>query len=541
MSLTDKLKKWACENCDVKDDADEATFRKAIAEALTSGDLGVAEYAELSKEEGDDESNEFAKDQKKTNELLGELVAQLKAGTDEGTTAVADPPATTATNDPPAKSKDRPPSRMSKMMATMGGLGVDENPDDDGERSVDVRVKAAVESYDASTKALHYPERTKKDKPHPFAGKRVTDMGRALSEPSEQDMALAGVWAKFQLLSIIPRFGGSAQRAWEALTPHEKCLLGHLVEHEQWDDSKIRKPGMCKGYPGGGGVKQLIDDAVSGGLEAAPIVFDDIVIETPLLFGELFPMVNVVTLDRGRRIEGVETGTVTGGWGGVDDAAIPLFNTAAYVSAFDTTIFRWEGAILIGLDFISDTPIDFGSHITRQYGERFLEDLDDVIAAGDGTTQPEGIINKTGITSIAFGGTTTLGNYEALRFGVAKPEHKGPVGNSAVFCGTETSYRRARAIPVGATDARRIFGMDYSSYRIMERDFKINETLTNAQIFYAIMARYRMYRRKGFSVRTSTEGQTLIRNNEMIIVVMARYGGQLERGAAGAITTDAPV
>ena len=112
--------------------------------------------------------------------------------------------------------------------------------------------------------------------------------------------------------------------------------------------------------------------------------------------------------------------------------------------------------------------------------------------------------------------------------------------SSAVFCGNETSYMRARAIPVGAADARRSSGMNYDSYSFMERPYKINESLANTQLFYAIMARYRMYRRKGFTVRTSTEGETLIRANEMLIVVMSRCGGQLERGAAAGVVTTAP-
>jgi len=80
----------------------------------------------------------------------------------------------------------------------------------------------------------------------------------------------------------------------------------------------------------------------------------------------------------------------------------------------------------------------------------------------------------------------------------------------------------------------------YDGYSIMQRPYKINESLSNAQIFYAILARYRMYRRRGLTIRTSTEGDTLIRKNEMLMVAMARYGGQLERGACAAITTTAP-
>ena len=46
-----------------------------------------------------------------------------------------------------------------------------------------------------------------------------------------------------------------------------------------------------------------------------------------------------------------------------------------------------------------------------------------------------------------------------------------------------------------------------------------------------------MYRRRGLVVRNSVEGDTLIRRNEMLMVCMARYGGQLERGACAARTT----
>jgi HK97 family phage major capsid protein len=240
---------------------------------------------------------------------------------------------------------------------------------------------------------------------------------------------------------------------------------------------------------------------------------------------------------------------VTGSWGGVDDTAISLFNTASYVTAFDTTIFRWEGSVRIGLDFLSDTPIDFGQHFTSQYGERMLEDLDDVIATGNGTTQPEGVATKAGTTSVAWGGVTTIGNYESLRFAVSKAEHRPNVASSAVFIGSETSYQRARAIPVGASDARRLGGgygttlggvSDYGTYNWMGIPYKINESLGNSTILYAIMARYRMYRRRGLTIRTTTEGDTLTRANEMLIVAMARLGGQLERGAVCGKTTTAP-
>jgi HK97 family phage major capsid protein len=564
MKLTKGLRDWATDNIDGVDAETDATgVKTAIATALVAGDLTPEKFTELSKSAEDDDANEF-------KSLLGELtkaVQGLKDGAavaeteaeveddveddvedveasddDAGNDTEDEEVAETGKSTQPGGTKggNRQPSNFEKMLSSSArgavGFGVSGEAGD-----FTIRVKEAAEQYSTTKSAMVYPTHNEKGKPHVFAGQQVMDgaTGRPLDTPSELDKAVSGAFAKYLVGASMHK---SRSQAFANLPQHDKELLAYAMENMTWggatdggDTADIKGRRLHPSEQ-----KALIDDATSGGLEAAPIVFDDQVIQTPLLHGELYPLVNVKPLDRGRRVEGVATGTVTSSWGGVDDSAITLFNTASYVSAFDTTIFRWEGAVRVGLDFLSDTPIDFGAHITAQYGERLMEDLDDVIAAGNGTTQPEGVVNKSGATSVSFGGATSLGNYESLRFGVAKNEHRQNLVRTAVFIGTETSYQRARAIPVGSSDARRLGGMDYSSYRWMERDYKINESLTNQQIAYTILGRYRMYRRRGFTMRTSTEGDTLIRNNEMLLVAMARYGGQQERGATIALTSDAP-
>lgn len=564
MNLTKKLKNWAIQNTEVTASASEDEFRKAVGDALSSGELSAKKFLELSTTEEDEEVQSFKGMMSGLGEALGELKDLLleEKDADEGESKEKGKKEDDAMveedeeEEPPAPKKGGTKSgvkggeTMTSLQKMISRMSSPMHSDDDGdEKSINIRVKEAADQYATTKSALTYPEQNSKGRAHPLAGKPVKDftsgevMGRTIDAPSDLDKAVAGSFAKFLVNSSKMR---SKSLAFQTLPQHDKELLLYAMDNMKWSgasdggdlaDIKDRKLSPRE-------QKALIDDSTSGGLEAAPIVFDDQIIQTPLLNGELFPLVNSIPLDRGRRIEGVATGTVTGSWGGVDDTAISLFNTASYVSAFDTTIFRWEGAIRIGLDFLSDTPIDFGQHITAQYGERLLEDLDDVIATGNGTTQPEGVTVKSGTTSINFGGSTTIGNYESLRFGVAKPEHRANLLASAVFCGSETSYMRAKAIPVGASDARRltntINGASYDDYRWMDRPYKINESLGNQKIFYAILARYRMYRRRGLTIRTSTEGDTLIRNNEMLIVATARYGGQLERGAVAAVTSTAP-
>ena len=555
MNLTKSLMNWLTANCDVAADADEAEFQKAAGMAIATGSLAMEKFVQLTKDEGASEASEFSKQLKELGSSILELTKMVKAGKefppkkdDEEEEEEDDE----TEEEKKKKKKILDPADELSHTAPKGGnvewhksikrmMKVNAPVNDDGT----IRVKGAWEQYSTTKSALTFPQVTKAGRPHVLAGKPVLDMGHPLDEPSELDKAVAGVYAK--LLCATAQRSGSKSMGFAALPEHDREILFYAMDKMSWvgstdggDYADIKGRRLTPNEQ-----KALIDDSTSGGLEAAPIVFDDQVIQTPLLHGELFPLVNQIPLDRGRRIEGVATGTVTASWGGIDATAIDLFDTTSYVSAFDTTIYRWEGAFQIGLDFLSDTPIDFGAHVTAQYGERLLEDLDDVIAVGNGTTQPQGVINRSGVTSVSFGGTTSIGNYESLRFGVKKPEHKSTLMASAVFCGNETSYQRVKALPVGSTDARRLFNTQfpvagYDNYSIMDRPYKINESLANTQVFYAILARYRMYRRKGLTMRTSTEGATLIRANSMLIVCMARYGGQMERGACAAVTTSAP-
>lgn len=573
MNLTATLKKFCVDTLAVKANATDDEFRSAIGKAIAEGTLTMTKLTELTSTKADNEADEFNKTLNGLSEALGELkdiliedrksveaddedevdeTKSVKAGKKGKKPPFAEADAEEEEDEEeekksvkkaskPDEEKAVQPSAFEKMMTRFGGIP---ETDEDG-KSVNVRVKGAIEMYDDTKSVMTFPSHTEKGRAHPQAGKPVKDFsdGHTIDNPSERDKAVAGAYAQFMTASASRK---SRSLGWMALPQHSKELLMHAMEHMKWggatdggDTADIKGRKLTPHEQ-----KALIDDSTSGGLEAAPIVFDDQVISAPLLNGELYPLVNTIPLDRGRRVEGVATGTVTGSWGGVDDTDIALFSTTSFVTAFDTTIFRWEGAIRVGLDFLSDTPIDFGQYLTAQYGERLLEDLDDVIATGSGSTQPEGISVKAGTTSVSFGGTTSIGNYESLRFGVPKNEHRQNLMNSIVFCGSETSYQRAMAIPVGASDARRLSNVismpNYDGYTWMGRPYKINESLGNTKIFYAVLARYRMYRRRGMTMRTSTEGDTLIRKNEMLLVATARYGGQLERGACAAYTSTAP-
>lgn len=542
MTITKQLREWLVANCGVKSDATESELKMAAGEAFAKGTLTTELYVKMTKDPLADEANNFASKLDRIADGLSKMTELLVAKeTKPEVKEEKKVEEKVEEKEVKPEAKERQPSRLSKMFH--GGSSVE-----DGD--VDVRVKEAAEMYSTTKSSMCYPKHKSDGRGHPMAGLPVKDFnskeGRGMDNPSERDKAVVGAFGKFMISSNVKR---SRNLAWMGMPQHDKELILYALENMEWCGSG---PGnMDSNYADITGrkltqleQKAVIDDAVSGGTEAVPIVFDDQIVSTPILQGEFFPLVNLVPLDKGRRIQGAAAGIVGSEWGGVDDTSITLFNTAAYVTAFDTTIYRWQGAIRIGLDFLSDTPIDFAQFLTQQYGEVMMRDMDSVICTGNGTTQPEGVMTKAGTTAIAFGGLTTIGSYESMRFGVHKREHLPNLMRTAVFGGTDTSYQRAMAIPVGATDARRLKSVmelpDYDGYSWMGRPFKINESMTNSQLFYAILGRYRMYRRRGLTVRNSVEGDTLVLRNELLMSCTARFGGQMERASCAAISTTAP-
>lgn len=556
MKLTDALRKWLEENEKGEKGAEDSAYEKALAGAMVDGTLSPEQYIELAKDPDSDKAGAIGDKLDailKGQQDLGDRVSKLE-NPEEGKET------------PPEGKKEaggEKPTKAPKMGEEKGGAvgesyfekvfasGSPDPVDYDPKASSTIRTIGAEERYDSTKRRATFPMKTAKNRPHPFGGQPAFEGGRdgqrALYEPSELDKAVAGAYAKWCVWS---QTGGRNIPREIRMTDHDRGLIQFAMEKLPWggvlhgvgsEDSNAIALKNQRLTPAN--IKALIDDSTSGGIEAAPIVFDDQAILVPLLHSEVFNRVNVVNINRGRRIEGTSFGTVTLTSGGADASAIPLFNTASFISAFDTSIFVVNGSIEIGLDFMSDSPLDIGGIVTQQYGEVMLQWLDEQCCIGDGTTEPEGVFNATGTTTVnadnGAGGPPTVGDYETLLFGISKAYKRGAAPNRITFVGTETSYSRARGIAVGGADQRRVFGMTHEDYMLLNHPYALNEQLTNRQQGFVNWARYRMYRRLGLTIKVTTEGKELVRNNLMLMTARARFGGQLEDGGAAAICTDA--
>lgn len=387
---------------------------------------------------------------------------------------------------------------------------------------------------------------------------------RSLNMPTERSKAIAGAWIKWLGYKHYKATGRSIPTACQ-LSERDRQLIQYAA-HE----CKFVGPIGFSGDPGvlddGGAMawcdgnrldeisgksfdllrKSILDDALSGGLEAVPIEFDDNFILTPLLEGELFPLVTLRNVSR-RRIEATKFGNFRLTWGTAEGTTIDLFDTDGFISGFDTNIHPVTGATLVGLDFLADSPLNVGSILVGEWGKAFRKEMDDVVAYGNGTDRPTGIFRTTGFNSVTSAGgagaAPEIGDYESLYFSIPK-QYRTEAGARFIYCGTDTTYRRARGIPVDSSnDARRLFGTDNQENYLLfgNRSFRVTQAtgVTNAMIAGVMINRYRMYRRQGAEIRIVTEDAGLARTNEQLMLIRARFGGQFEDAAAMARIADA--
>lgn len=546
MKITSQLKEWLQSQKGVKPDATEQQYREAAAKSFVDSEnpLTHDKYVELTKDADTDKGNAV-------KGVLDQLLEGQKAMSDRMTAMETGKKPALKSTAPvlPAASDKGGVSAYEKSFAN--GIGEDGS-------GVIVRVKGAHEQYDSTKSAKMFPDTVANSAgvsvKHPFAGRQMFEGGdkgqRPIEETSELEKALIGAFIKY---SITKSNRGVAPHPRLAMTDHDHDLMQYALHESKW--CGVLRSGENGGTETDGSIglelrgqklspmlqKAVLDDAASGGLEAAPIFFDDMLITTPLLYSEFFPKVNVVNINRGRRIEGASMGNVTLA-ASTEGTAITLFNTANFIAAFDTTIFVCAGSIEIGLDFLTDSPIDVAAAVGDSYQRTMLKWLDDKVIAGNGTTEPEGVTVASGTVTVnatnGAGGPWTVGDEEALLFGVAKQFKTGYDPARIGFGANETTYRRIRGIAVGTTDQRRVFGMTHEDYRLLDRFFGINASFTNPKQVFGNWARYRMYRRMGMNVRWETAGYTLGRTNTGVMIARSRWGGHLESGSAFAVCAD---
>ena len=363
---------------------------------------------------------------------------------------------------------------------------------------------------------------------HPIFG------GRDATLPAEKDYAMLGALAKL-------RASRQLRYADVVLSDHEVALVRECCETEAWSGEVDGH--WVADYRDPAHVKAILDGTTSGGSYLNPTFFDDMVVTYPLLYGELVPYVDVQDVPRGSSIETASVNNPTVTWNQSEGSAIDLFDTTGLIADITATVFPVMVAVEIGRDVLADSAVNLGRIIAANIGERIQSELDNQIANGDGTSEPEGIFTASGTTAVASESGTasayTVGDVERHVFGLDK-QYRVDQWNPR-FVMSDTAYRRMSQVPVGASDARRVLHpqMDHESYTLMGRGVSVQNNIANGySAFAALKKAYRLWRRQGAEMRWSEEGATLMRANTALLAVRARFGGKVIDPNAVAVMSD---
>lgn len=564
MNLTKALRSYASTKGWCPADADDAAFKSAISANLASGELTPAKFAELS---ADAPTGVKTMIERTVADALAPFAAMLAKMTGAPDPKAAEVEAAKALElKKQADAKAEWDLAVQKSVAeTLAKAGIAYQT---GATPASVfgghgrsaflsggspDATKALARFDNSRTGLSYrPDNTKN---FGLFGQAVKSPGtdRQLNAKTAHDKAVCGAYFKWAVGVNHPNQPVGQLK----MTDLDWQIMREVLHEHAWSGTTgLNKDGLDnEGLGRGFGVenqrldertvKALLDDSTSGGITMVPQVFDDAIIQTPLLMGELFPFITVENLAMGRRIEAPTMARVTLTSGIAESTNIPLFDTTGFVGALDTQIYNVVGAIEIGADFQEDTPIEnIGGKVVENYGEAARQYLDNVIAVGDGSTQPLGIFNTSGVVSVGAAnpaaGPVTMGDLEGLMFGVNKAFRTSRGGTSNMYVGTETTYRRVRGIPVGSAYNARVMGVDYGDYSALGVPFKIAINGVNNQTAYCNMAWYKMYRRLGgqLYIVQPGNGYTTTQRHVTLIAWRGRYGGRLQLGGACSVMGD---
>ena len=528
MKLTESLKSHMRTKHGLPVDATDETVTKSVSEALQFGKLDASTFAELVQEKAPDAKSAINDAvAKAVSDAMSPLMAQFKTLADAKQAGNG-----TAGNggvDIASEIDKAVAAQIAKVSGEQTGGGMAQRAAKIYSMA-DAKVKRVIDRYSSQRKSLLYSNDSRH---YELRGRPVSFEGRSLQEPSTADYAVAGAFLRMAY--------GEGDR----LTEHQQELVAYALHELPWT-----------GLVNNGGIevnnrllteferKAVLDDAgnTSGGSYAAPQILEDMIVVTPLLYGELFPQVSVMTVTGGRQFRNLTMGRITGTWSGnsIEGSTLDLFDTTGFISTLDTNVFDFTMGIEIGLNWQEDSQIvGMAERIVQLMGREAQIQLDKVIATGDGTTQPQGLTNATGAVSVSSTnlgvGPAVLSDAEGVMLGVNKAHKEG---GRNVFVSNETNWRRFSTLPVAAGWNQRMF--DPNSYMLYGHMWKIQNDLTNAQLLFFNGRHYQMIRRLGIQFIRETRGATLVRKNLELIVARMRYGGRMLLGGAVAKMTNLP-
>jgi len=444
-----------------------------------------------------------------------------------------------------------------------------------GSQKGNIDVVSAAKQFDATKSAVYFPKHIgQSDTLHPKAGRpvqlMVDDSIKAIHAPSQLEKAIGGAYWKI-LVRDACKASGIQPPAYCRMTELDKALLTHAIENEEWIGVRTQSPvsgddfSVSKAFDGGKEIKRrrltqdeqtlfkqkyiqraISDDVDSGGLYMAPVAFDDAVITYPLLFGQVFPYVQVRDTNR-RRVQRPIMKPVNFSASPSGTTQATPFDTSSLISNFETTIHRATAAIEFDLDLEADSPIAIFDTVIDYLGKSAMQWLDFVATYGNGVNEPLGMFKTAGLLILpsVFGTGGPLTYQDANELANRIPTNYKLPQDTWAYVGNDTTRAKLKQIRTTSGVETVIISNDESrsEYKVLGKDYRVVNSynsidMPNGVFGYFALSRYNMYRRLERQVIITDQGRQLALANKRLLVYRMRWGGQLELGGYGAAITD---
>jgi len=384
----------------------------------------------------------------------------------------------------------------------------------------DIRVLPASERYNKARKTGRH---VKTQQP-------VQYLGRDVEQASEYDRAMFGLIVKNYFRQ------NGVQLNW---TEHDQQFLQEIVEEQSWC-------GLAHGQHFEGMLPTsmkapLLGTSTSGGNDLIPTVLDNMIISDLLTHSELLPYVTIRDVGA-RTLETPTAGPVSVTWNTTEGSAVGDFDCSDMFDKISTSVFPVDFVMEVSLTLLDDALPDVGSFLMSHVTERMLCELDKVIAVGNGTSQPLGLFNTSGVVATPVtnsGGTIVWADVENLIAALPKPYRARNL--SPMFVANDTTYFRFRGIPQVTGGNMRVGGNDtYASYQLGEYPFKVQGDIPNTDMAFVAMRKYWLLRRSGLSMMWERGGKTLVTERKALLSANARFGGRIIDANAVAVFENLP-
>lgn len=561
------VKAWGLDAELAKDrEGNAGAIREHLIKSIAAGEATMAEVEKLSREADRQSGEEILRSViAESNASLAKSISESNASLIKELVNALRPQAAGGSSSDDDSSDDSPAPSGSKALGNQAPPQDDDESDEPGDSGPSPGNKAYNEHASGrvhvkGVKSFYRTDRIPIAK-HPslpahfaetatskgFGDEEIS--GSTLRDYSELDLAVVGATTKYLVHRSSVRYNQPCPR-WAKMSDHDWDLMKYAANEMRWigpvgmrgDDDENADYGFATGKNLSDiQTKAVLDDATSGGIEAVPIVFDDIAVLTPLLVSQLLPRVTMRTTTR-RRVEGFRVANPDMYW--TAEGTVPTeFDTAGFIGEFNTNIHPCVGWMEVGMDFMEDSPVDIANIIIGRYSLRARNVMENAIASGSGTGEPLGLTNTPGVITVnSVNGATgplTVADFERLYHGMSvEMRQEAESLGSMAFVGNQINYGRAKGIAVGTSDQRRVFGMNQRENAIFGIDYAFNHSVPSTTLMNCAFHRYIMYRRAGFDVRRVTESSDLAKKNLELMVFRFRIGGQLNHGDALVKFTD---